>query len=47
LGLELGPQVVQVPAQPLLILGAGAHEIVAVIREQADIERPSVQMRSR
>jgi hypothetical protein len=37
---------VQVPAQPLLLLGAGVDEVVAVVREQPDVERPSVQVRS-
>jgi hypothetical protein len=45
--LELGPQVVQMPAQSLLVLGATRDEIVAMVREQPDIERPSVQVRSR
>jgi hypothetical protein len=34
------------PAQPLLILGAGVDYVVAMIGEQPDIERPPVEVRA-
>ena len=45
--LELGPQVVQVPAQPLLLAGTGRDEVLAVVDQQANVERHAVQVRSR
>jgi hypothetical protein len=44
--LELGPHVVQMPAQSLLILREGVDEIVAMIGEQPNIERSPVQVRA-
>jgi len=40
----LAPEVVQVPAQPALDGGALAHEILAVIEQQLDLERPLVEL---
>ena len=35
------------PAQPLLIAGAGGDQILAMVDQQANIERRTVQVRSR
>jgi hypothetical protein len=37
---------VQVPAQPLLIAGARVDQVLAMVDEQADIERRAVQVRA-
>ena len=44
--LELGPEVVQMPAQPLLVAGAGRDQILAMVDEQTDVERGAVQVRA-
>ena len=44
--LELGPEVVQMPAQSLLVAGAGGDQVLAVVDQQANIERRAVQVRS-
>ena len=44
--LELGPEVVQMPAQPLLIAAAGCDQILAMVDEQANVERGAVQVRA-
>jgi hypothetical protein len=44
--LQLGPEIVQVPAQPLLIAGARVDQVLAMVDEQADIERRAVQVRA-
>ena len=40
--LELGPEVVQMPAQPLLVGGAGGDQILAMVDQQANVERRAV-----
>ena len=37
--LELGPELVQMPAQPALDPGALAHQLLAVINQQLDLQR--------
>ena len=44
--LELGPEVVQMPAQPLLILAASGDEILAMVDQQANVERRAVEVRA-
>lgn len=38
--LQLGPEVVQVPAQPLLVCGAGLDNVLAVVERGPRAERP-------
>ena len=42
--LELWPEVMQVPAQSLLVLRAGFGEVLAMIEQQLDLQRGLVQM---
>src|SRR5215211_2464688 len=44
--LELGPEVVQMPAQPLLVGRACRDQILAMVDEQANVERRAVQVRA-
>jgi hypothetical protein len=43
--LELRPEIVQVPAQPLLIAAPSGDEVLAMVDQQADVQRRAVQMR--
>ncbi|MGZ6563985.1 MAG: IS110 family transposase, partial [Solirubrobacteraceae bacterium] len=42
--LELWPEVVQMPAQPLRVLAAGGDQIFTVVDQQANVERGTVQV---
>jgi len=42
--LELRPEVVQVPTQPLLVLDAASDQVLAVVCQQLDLQGPFIQM---
>ena len=43
--LELGAELEQVPAQPVLSAGALAHQVRSMVSEQADLDRPLIEIR--